>query len=507
MRSWTVLTIALGVLCSSTQALLVPRTKACTALEKKFPNDVSFPGEVSYSDTNTYWASNTALTPPCIFTPRTSAAAAAALPILVAHNSEFAIRGGGHSMNRGFSSTATGVLISMSKLTTIDVSDDRQTVRLGAGLRWGAVYTTLEAQGLSVPGGRAANVGVGGLSLGGGLSFFLYELGFGCDNIIAYTVALADGRLLRVTADTHADIFLALKGSGAPFAVVTEFTYRAVELHPSGQIWGGFLTAAGSAKGALLDGVATFLSPTGGVTDKDTHLIAVVALAAVDPLATLTPITITTLAINILFHRDPTLTSPPAAFAPQYAAYNSAPLQSTVEARTLSSLTDEIDAVGQGFRQLMWPLTVSNPSPALLRALERAWREAFTPMMLLAPGVSATLNFIPVGSAVGTPETNLMGLDNSGAKRYLIIEIYAQWLLPLQDGQVRAATKRANAAMVKLAQEAGSWERWVYLNYADKDQDPIASYGGHAAEVIRAAQREVDPTGVWSRLVKGGFKV
>lgn len=77
------------------------------------------------------------------------------------------MRSGGHSPNPGFSSIQDGILIDLSQLNKITVSDDRATVSVGPGQRWGDVYSTLDAYGVSVIGGRIPNVGVGGLMLGG----------------------------------------------------------------------------------------------------------------------------------------------------------------------------------------------------------------------------------------------------------------------------------------------------------------------------------------------------
>lgn len=79
----------------------------------------------------------------------------------------FAVRGGGHSDIAGFSNIEGGITIDMRKINRIEVSDDRKTVKLGSGLKWGDVYFALDEEALGVVGGRANTVGVGGLTLGG----------------------------------------------------------------------------------------------------------------------------------------------------------------------------------------------------------------------------------------------------------------------------------------------------------------------------------------------------
>ncbi len=81
---------------------------------------------------------------------------------------QFAVRSGGHSPNPGWSSvTQPGILIDLSQLDDITISDDRKTVTVGPGQRWGNVFAALDPYGISVIGGRIPTVGVGGLLLGG----------------------------------------------------------------------------------------------------------------------------------------------------------------------------------------------------------------------------------------------------------------------------------------------------------------------------------------------------
>ena len=79
----------------------------------------------------------------------------------------FAVKGGGHSTNRGFSSTQ-GVHISMTRFNDIAIRKDSRSVEIGAGLTWTDVYEYLVPKGLNVVGGRMNAVGVAGFALGGG---------------------------------------------------------------------------------------------------------------------------------------------------------------------------------------------------------------------------------------------------------------------------------------------------------------------------------------------------
>lgn len=98
------------------------------------------------------------------------------------------------------------------------------------------VYDELEKHDRVAAGGRVAGVGVGGYLLGGGFSFHTARHGLGCDNVVAYQLALADGRLIVASADEYQDVFRVLKGGGNNLGIVTRFT---VKTFPNSKIWGG----------------------------------------------------------------------------------------------------------------------------------------------------------------------------------------------------------------------------------------------------------------------------
>jgi FAD/FMN-containing dehydrogenase len=140
----------------------------------------------------------------------------------------FTVRGGGQSPVSGGASAKGGVLIDLSLFREVTVSDDRESVALGAGVRWAEASRILDEKGLSVVGGRSSDVGVAGYTLGGeyngfclnifstnsigGISFFTPRFGLACSNVLAYEVVLASGQIVTATALSHPDLWRALKG-------------------------------------------------------------------------------------------------------------------------------------------------------------------------------------------------------------------------------------------------------------------------------------------------------
>ena len=60
-----------------------------------------------------------------------------------------------------------GVTLDLSSLKEIQLSPGTASVIVGSGARWGDIYARLDPLKLTVSGGRASQVGVGGLTLGG----------------------------------------------------------------------------------------------------------------------------------------------------------------------------------------------------------------------------------------------------------------------------------------------------------------------------------------------------
>jgi FAD/FMN-containing dehydrogenase len=155
-----------------------------------------------------------------------------------------AVRSGGHSL-AGHSVTEGGIVLDLSELTAVDIDPEARTAWAQAGLTTGAYTTAAGAHGLATGFGDTASVGIGGLTLGGGIGFLVRKHGLTIDNLLAAEVVTADGQILQVDDHSHPDLFWALRGGGGNFGVTTRFRYRLAEL-PS--IVGGMLLLPGSAE-------------------------------------------------------------------------------------------------------------------------------------------------------------------------------------------------------------------------------------------------------------------
>jgi FAD/FMN-containing dehydrogenase len=146
------------------------------------------------------------------------------------------VRSGGHGVS-GQATNDGGLILDLAGLDQINVLDpERRLVRVGAGARWGAVADTLEEHDLALSSGDTRQVGVGGLTLGGGIGWMVRTHGLTIDSLRAVEVITADGRVLRASAEEHPDLFWAIRGGGGNFGVVTSFDFEA---HPCQAIVGG----------------------------------------------------------------------------------------------------------------------------------------------------------------------------------------------------------------------------------------------------------------------------
>ena len=152
-------------------------------------------------------------------------------------NVELAIRSGGHS-TAGHSTTDGGILLDLSEMKNIEIDVEGRTAWAQTGLTTGEYTTAVGAHGLATGFGDTGSVGIGGITLGGGVGYLVRKHGLTIDDLISAEIVTADGELLHVDAESHPDLFWAIRGGGGNFGVATRLQFR---LHEVDQIVGGML--------------------------------------------------------------------------------------------------------------------------------------------------------------------------------------------------------------------------------------------------------------------------
>lgn len=127
-----------------------------------------------------------------------------------------AVRGGGHSI-AGLSSIDGGVLLDLAPMRGVVVDADRRLAIVQGGALWADVDRETQAFGLVAPGGVVSDTGVAGLTLGGGYGWVRRKYGLSVDALVEAQIVCADGCVRTASADSHADLYWAIRGGGGNF--------------------------------------------------------------------------------------------------------------------------------------------------------------------------------------------------------------------------------------------------------------------------------------------------
>ena len=89
-------------------------------------------------------------------------------------------------------------MIDLGDLADVAIVDEqRHTVRIGGGATWGQVADALAPHGLAISSGDTRSVGVGGLTLTGGIGWKVRKYGLALDNVVGAEVVTATGDVVR----------------------------------------------------------------------------------------------------------------------------------------------------------------------------------------------------------------------------------------------------------------------------------------------------------------------
>ncbi|KAN0094203.1 FAD-binding domain containing protein [Hyaloscypha variabilis] len=478
--------------------------------------------------------------PACWLTPTSAQDVSIAINIIREYGCHFAVKSGGHAPSARMSSAEGGVTIDMRLFDSVEILEGgvggREGARIGTGGRWGEVYKKLELFGKTVVGGRDRRVGVGGLMLGGGISFISRRNGWAIDNVLNYEVILANGTIAQISQSTAPDLYWAFRGGGNNFGIVTNFD---LATYPLTQAWGGYnffllsdmssrlstlnlpppapftlTTKLLSLLGNLINDIACKLGYCTTISDwlnaylstlekeqydLDAQLIG--ALAYVPKLDIWTA-----LANNI--HTKPTI-NPPV-----FSAFRKLPhVYSSNRLANFSAFHKELNDWNEGgFRQIWGALTIK-PSFPLMQELLSIFLEESNSIKHIKDIIPSTVFQAITADEISHMSSNggnCLGLLPSDAP--LIISSFTIGYSGTPGGRedevVSAVGRRVRERWERVAKEMGLWHPYVYINYADVEQDVFAGYGEENREKLRQIQRKWDPEGVFGeRLQPGGFKV
>jgi hypothetical protein len=431
---------------------------------------------------------NARRTPNCIVVASSTRSLQEAVNYLTRNNVQFAVRSGGHTIKPGGSNIDNGVLIDLSRLNQIEYDIVGRVATVGSGARWGDVYRELEPHNVTVVGGRLNDIGVGGLVLGGGLSWLSSRYGLACDNVVNFEVVLANGTLVNANATSSSDLYKALKGGGNNFGIVTRFTLKTYAI---GGVWGGIRYYAPDHFPALISAFAQYQL---GPQDPDASIMIQA------------PLTNSSFGIllNIAYARP--IVNPPA-----FDAFKNIPIAlDSTSIRSYSSLISGASSpdIGQLPR---WDWRT-----ATLAANATLYNQAYN-ITTMAPELqslsklqSSTFVFnlqpIPVQTikAAKALGGNSLGLSE---EPQVWVQYLMAWWHEEDDQKAYALTKAIMDRVDRAAEKANDSLDYVFMNDASQDQQVLQSYGRENIASMKKVQAKYDPNKAFQKLVQGGFKL
>ncbi|KAI1172627.1 hypothetical protein F4777DRAFT_581779 [Nemania sp. FL0916] len=440
---------------------------------------------------------NRDITPACIVQPRSAQEVSAFLvtiaPFVAKGEAAFAIVGAGRQPAPGCNNIQDGITLNLGLLKGIDVRDGY--VAIGAGENCSPVFEKLEEQGLACAGARSAKGGFAGLALSGGLSFFSSKDGFVCDDVINYEVVLASGSIVNANANENADLWLALRGGGNNFGVVTRFDMRTF---PQGHLFGGSIYYAGASFPSQVKALAHELENPDA--SPDTHLMVSMGFAGAffgpEPVG-----------LNQLYYLSDVDKAPPV-LEPFVTMEGQFPGNTLRRHTFVEAAKEQAGEMNLPDRSMYMNTHVKVDVDTIIKCGE-IWASSLGPIKDCEGFIcSYTLQPYPRSllEASAKKGGNSLGLNpDDGA--IVSIALLAYWVNPADDERILGTFKEALEKIDKEAADRNQSINFKFLNYSFTFQDPIGSYGAENKQRLQQVSKKFDPEGLFQKGVPGGWKL
>ncbi|KAI7220162.1 hypothetical protein KC333_g2543 [Hortaea werneckii] len=467
---------------------------ACGTLSLLYHGNTAYPKSPAYHlEEAGYWSAVQAgVEPYCFFEPEDSVAVAVTILLSRLTKCPFAVKSGGHAAFANASNMEGGITINMARMNEIKLSEDESVAKVGPGNTWYDVYTALEDRNLTVVGGRVADIGVGGLTLGGGVSFFSGLYGWACDNVINYQVVTAQGAILDVNYDSQFDdLYYALRGGGNNFGVITRFD---LYTYPQGMMWGGSRAYPINETDTILNALVDYAYDA--PSDPDAALI--VAFAFAEQLGGYL------IAADLEYAKPKA--NPPIFDVFQNASY----ISDTTKVVSLPDLTLEFNSSNPGgLRETYWTATYKVDLDLLQYMVKEYQTQTNKILDVAGLEPSFVLQIITTDELnhMARNGGNALGLSEEEGGPLLLLNIAFWWKDSADDERVLQTCQTILDNTVAYAGERDLAKAYRYMNYASQYQSVVPSYGAtNHARLVEIA-RKYDPSGVFQRLQPGYFKL
>jgi FAD/FMN-containing dehydrogenase len=213
-------------------------SKQLDELEARLEGPLLRPGDGGWDDAVLIWNGMVAKVPALVLQPTSAHDVAAAVGFARDHRLLLSVKGGGHNIG-GTSITERGLALDMTRMRDVTVIPNAKLAHVGPGCLLKDVDRATQKHGLATVLGFISEVGVSGLTLGGGLGYLTRRFGWTVDNLEEVEIVTADGEIRTANRHENADLFWAIRGAGANLGVVTRFTFHLHEVGPT--VYGGLI--------------------------------------------------------------------------------------------------------------------------------------------------------------------------------------------------------------------------------------------------------------------------
>ncbi|KAF8124590.1 hypothetical protein EV363DRAFT_1403151 [Boletus edulis] len=469
---------------ADTQIVLTQSSQSLGETCQEIKSSISKASEVyhftsyNYRENIHHWASSSTQFSACSFEPGTLEDISIALEILGQTRTPFAVKGGGHATNPGFSSTA-GVQIAMSRFSEVSYDPTAQTVTVGAGLIWDKVYEELEPHGVNVVGGRVPGVGVAGFTLGGGYSWLTNQYGLTIDTVQNFELVMPNGTAINVTESSSPDLFFALKGGLNNFGIVTRFT---IKTFPQTQVWGGLITYTEGVLDQVNQATANFATDN---TDPKAAIITSYNYLLGEPGVSL-----------IIFYDAP---APPDGIFDEFLTIPW--FTKGVSTRSFPAFIQSLPGWNTA-RAIFNSISVMNYELSFLQAVLN--ETTYWGRNLPESVVFVSYDVEPFLPTLFTHNTTPSAYLPDRTQVLYPLNIYYAWLSSESDQDVDTAIRTSAQTLQAHISQIGLANAVVYPNYAIFDTPLDQLYGANLPR-LQAIKKMADPHNVMG--LAGGFKL
>ncbi|KAH6719573.1 hypothetical protein BKA61DRAFT_669899 [Leptodontidium sp. MPI-SDFR-AT-0119] len=401
---------------------------------------------------------------------------------------EFAIRSGGHTPWANLNNIDDGVTLDLSNLNQVTPNADGTVVGVGPGNRWEDVYSVLDPMNLTALGGRSRTVGVGGLVMSAGMSFFSARYGLPCDNVANFEVVLSNGSIVNANAASNSDLHRALKGGSNNFGVVTRLDLNAYE---QGPFWGGQGTFNTSVLPSLISSFSKYANSEGA----DEYAQLQILYGIFGP---------ATIVMSMQHYTKP---EPPPESV--FGAISALTTTNTFRIASQKNFTVEQESIPDGgtTRRAFSTVTFGNNAEMAQRFVYMA--NATMEGLRDVDGIVFIISFQGLSQLITSKSSqhggNLLGLDAEGGDR-ILVAVTAAWEAEADDEMMYTAIQTLMEDTNREAQNLGVADEFIFMNYASPWQDVYGGVGAENRKEFQRISKLYDPMQLFQKAVPG-FKL